>query len=68
PPPPANASDKQKKAYEKAMEEYKIQRESYTYKHTNDKGEVVDIIVIPENDGIVPPPPPPATKPKTSKK
>lgn len=68
PPPPANASDQQKKAYEKAMEEYKIQRESYTYKHTNDKGEVVDIIVIPENDGIVPPPPPPATKPKTSKK
>ncbi len=60
PPPAANASEKQIKAYEKALEAYKIQRESYTYKHTNAKGEVVDIIVIPENDGMVPPPPPPA--------
>ncbi|OBX24976.1 BlaR1 peptidase M56 [Gelidibacter algens] len=63
PPPPANASEKQTKAYEKAIEAYKIQRESYTYKHTNAKGEVLDIIVIPENDGTIPPPPPPISPP-----
>ena len=58
---PPNASEKQKKASEKAMEEYKIQRESYTYNYTNDKGEVVEVIVIPENDGRIPPPPPPVS-------
>ena len=60
PPPSANASEKQKKAYQKALEAYKIERESYTYKQTNPNGKVIDITVIPENDGMVPPPPPPA--------
>ena len=59
PPIPPNASEEQKIGYEKAMNDYKVQRESYTYKHTNDKGEVVNVTVIPEKDDLIPPPPPP---------
>ncbi len=63
PPIPANATSEQKKKYKKTIENYKKQKNGYVYKHKTKDGEVVDVVVIPD-DNLRPPPPPPAPLPK----
>lgn len=59
PPIPKNATQEQKKEYQKATTNYKQENPGYTYKHKNENGNIVDVTVITDDDTELPPPPPP---------
>ncbi len=59
PPIPVNATAADKKKYQKTIENYKKQQHGLVYKHRTKNGEVVDVVVIPDEEDLPPPPMPP---------